>query len=174
MYQENNTLNNNKLTIDHSKLVQSRIQCNQTKVSEVSVPKHSMTMPSQTSGVHNHSHTYYGSQKQTNDMTNANVQESQRPHSVISVDSSQSVSEDGEIIDQYSSGSKVCGYPIETQEGNGKTQNFSENPYQLGMPLQSRPILKKHNEDSLSSKDTEVNSQRQCFLGRCHQKSNIR
>ena len=173
-YQENNTLNNNKLTSDHSKLVQSRIQCNQTLVSEVGVPKYSMTMPSQTSGVHSHSRTYYGTPKQTNDMTNANVQESQRPHSVISVDSTQSVSGDGEIIDQYSSGSKVYGYPTETQEGNGKTQNFSENPYQLGMPLQSRPILKKHNEDSLSSKDTEVNSQRQCFLGRGHQKSNIR
>ena len=89
-----------------------------------------------------------------------NVQESQRPHTVISVDSTQSVSGDGEIIDQYNSGSKVYGYPIETQEGNEKTQNFSENPYQLGIPLQSRPILKKHNEDSLSSKDTEVNSQR--------------
>ena len=101
-------------------------------------------------------------------MTNVNVQESQRPHSVISVDSSQSLSGDGEIIDQYSSGSKVCGYPTETQAGNGKTQNFSENPYQLGMPLQSRPILKNHNEDSLSSKDTEINSQRQCFLGRGH------
>ena len=101
-----------------------------------------MTMPSQTSGGQSHSRTYYGTQKQTNDMTNTNVQESQRPHSVISVDSTQSVSGDGEIIDQYNSGSKVYGYPIETQEGNGKTQNFGENPYQLGIPLQSRPILK--------------------------------
>ena len=136
LYQENNTLNNNKLTIDHSKIVQSRILCNQTLVSDVSVPKHSMTPSSQTSGVHSHSRTYYGTERQTNDMTNANVQESQRPHSVISVDNAQSVSGDGEIIDQFSSGSKGCGYPTETQEGNGNTQNFSENPYQLGMPLQ--------------------------------------
>ena len=143
LYQENNTLNNNKLTSDHSKLAQSRIQCNQTSASDVSVPEYSMTMPSQTSGGQSHSCTYYGTQKQTKDMTNTNVQESQRPHSVISVDSTQSVSGDGEIIDQYNSGSNVYGYPIETQEGNGKTQNFSENPYQLGIPLQSRPILKQ-------------------------------
>ena len=128
LYQENNTLNDNKLTIDHSKLVQSRILCNQTLVSGGSVPKHSMTTPSQTSGAHSHSRTYYGTQRQTNDMTNDNVQESQRPHSVISVDSAQLVSGDGVIIDQFNSGSKVYGYPTETQEGNGKHRTLVKIP----------------------------------------------
>ena len=89
----------------------------------------------------------------------------QRSPSVISVDSTQTLPNNSETVDQPCVIIVSDHSPVEIHESNRNAcvQSLGESSYQLGIPLQSRPILKKSGNTIQNSKDTEVNSQRQHF-----------
>ena len=79
------------------------------------------------------------------------------------------------IVDQPI-GSLMDHSPISSrvETGNICRQEPRESAYQLGMPLQSRPILRRSGGTTPSSADAEVTSLNQHFLGQSRRKNSMR
>ena len=94
--------------------------------------------------------------------------------SVICLDDTQLEPGNESIVDQPI-GSLMDHSPISSrvETGNVCRQEPRESAYQLGMPLQSRPILRSGGT-TLNSADAEVTSQNQHFLGQSRRKNSMR
>ena len=95
--------------------------------------------------------------------------------SVICLDDTQLEPSNESIVDQPI-GSLMDHSPISSrvETGNICRQEPCESAYQLGMPLQSRPILRRSSGTTLNSADAEVTSQNQHFLGQSQRKNSMR